>query len=238
MAALRRAEERDPASALTPAAAAQPPAPPLLIDASVCHRRLSTRGELPAYLTSLGLLGEGVEVGVRDGDFSAHVLSHWAGRRLLLVDPWASQAADKYVDVSNVAQGEQDARFELVTRTMAERFPGRHEVVRDYSVAAAARVRDGSLDFVYIDARHDYAGVLEDLRAWYPKLRVGGLVAGHDFVPDGTHKEGAFGVQGAVAEFARAVGREVQSIADKAPHGGRAEPQGVDGGWSTFYWVK
>ena len=205
---------------------------------SVCHRRLRSRGELPDYLTALGLLGAGVEIGVRDGDFSAHLLSHWAGERLVLVDPWAAQNASLYNDVSNVAQAEQDARFALVTSTMAQRFPGRATVLREYSVAAAASFADATFDFVYVDARHDYAGVLEDLKAWWPKLRAGGLLAGHDFVPDGTHKEGVFGVQAAVAEFALGHEREVQSISDKDRDGGRAEPQHADGGWTTFYFLK
>jgi len=36
-------------------------------------------------------------------------------------------------------------------------------------------------DFIYIDARHDYAGVLEDLRAWWPLLKRDGIIAGDDF---------------------------------------------------------
>ena len=57
-------------------------------------------------------------------------------------------------------------------------------------------------------------------------------------VPDGFLKEGAFGVQKAATEFAKAVGREVQSISTKTRSAGREEPQRVDGGWTTFYWIK
>jgi len=37
-------------------------------------------------------------------------------------------------------------------------------------------------DFIYLDARHNYEGIKEDLHAWYPKLKQGGLFAGHDFL--------------------------------------------------------
>ena len=209
---------------------------------SACHRRLTSRGELPALLDALGLRGDGVEVGVREGDFSEHMLANWRSHAGVyhLVDPWRSQDKATYNDVSNVEQAEQDARYARVTATMSSRFPGRTAVHRALSVDAARDFADASLDFVYIDARHDAAGVLEDLRAWYPKLRPGGLFAGHDFVPDGIKPEGAFGVQGAVAAFAAepAVNREVQSISDKNPDGGRAEPQHRDGGWTTFFWIK
>jgi hypothetical protein len=79
---------------------------------------------------------------------------------------------------------------------------------------------------------------MEDLRAWWPKLRAGGLLAGHDFIPDGIIAQGDFGVQRAVTEFAVSVAREVLSISSKRNDGGRAEPQALDGGWTTFYFIK
>jgi len=226
-----------PAAAQAAAAAAASAPVAAAASFSVCHRRMTTRGELPTYLRDLGLLERGAEIGVRDGEFSAHVLAHWPGT-MTLVDPWRAQDKKVYDDFSNAEQKEQDERFELVKKTMAERFPGRATILRDYSVEAAKTVADGGLDFVYIDARHDYKGVLEDLRAWAPKVRAGGLIAGHDFVPDGDLKEGAFGVQKAASEFAVELGREIMSISDKDANGGRSEPQHRDGGWTTFYFVK
>jgi predicted O-methyltransferase YrrM len=41
--------------------------------------------------------------------------------------------------------------------------------------------KDGQLDFIYIDGDHRYEGVLADLTNWKPKLRAGGIMAGHDF---------------------------------------------------------
>ena len=38
---------------------------------------------------------------------------------------------------------------------------------------------------MYIDGRHDFAGVLEDLVAWWPKLCQGGLLGGHDWIGNG-----------------------------------------------------
>lgn len=205
---------------------------------SLCHKRMKTRGELPGYVEALGLLGEAVEVGVRDGEFSDWILSNWRGKKLHVVDPWIAQDNVLYKDISNVEQKEQDGRYEMVKDRLTRAHPGRFEIHRKYSTDAAKEVPDNSLDFVYVDARHDYAGVKEDLEAWWPKLRVGGLLAGHDFVPDGEHKEGAFGVQKAVFEFASALQREIQTISDKNYDTGRKEPQKVDGGWTSFYFIK
>ena len=52
-------------------------------------------------------------------------------------------------------------------------FQGKTHFKRMLTVAAAAEVENDSLDFIYIDARHDECGVTEDLALWWPKLRKG-----------------------------------------------------------------
>lgn len=49
------------------------------------------------------------------------------------------------------------------------------------SVEAADWVADASLDLVFIDADHTYKSVSADIRAWLPKVRPGGILAGHDY---------------------------------------------------------
>lgn len=46
----------------------------------------------------------------------------------------------------------------------------------------AAEFVPSQIDFIYVDARHDYCGVSEDIRVWWPKLRPGGVMAGHDYL--------------------------------------------------------
>ena len=49
----------------------------------------------------------------------------------------------------------------------------------------AAKKIDEPLDFVYIDGLHDYKSVTDDIAAWYPLVRKGGVVGGHDFTIQG-----------------------------------------------------
>jgi predicted O-methyltransferase YrrM len=54
-------------------------------------------------------------------------------------------------------------------------------VVQASSIEAAGDLADRSVDWVFIDALHDYRSVVGDIRAWAPKLKPGGLLSGHDW---------------------------------------------------------
>lgn len=67
--------------------------------------------------------------------------------------------------------------------------------IKSISWEAANLYKDESLDFIFIDAAHDYASVKKDINAWFPKLKKEGIIAGHDY---GTQFKG---VDKAVHEF-------------------------------------
>jgi hypothetical protein len=48
------------------------------------------------------------------------------------------------------------------------------------SVSASKLFPDGFFDFVYIDGDHSEV-VIEDVKAWYPKVAPGGMLSGHDW---------------------------------------------------------
>jgi hypothetical protein len=83
--------------------------------------------------------------------------------------------------------------FEIVTSAFEAET--RVQLMRGMSWDQLALLEDGSLDWVYLDAGHDFDSVTRDLAAVLPKLRAGGIIAGHDFVRWGSH-----GFRGGVVE--------------------------------------
>lgn len=154
------------------------------------------RNMFPMFLQSLGLCGTAVEVGVAEGNYSREFLRFWPGH-YVMVDPW--RHIDGYDDVMNGDDAEHEERFRQAM-AVAANYTTRCEVFRMDSLAAAQRFNDRSLDFVYIDADHSYEGCKRDILAWAPKVKPGGILAGHDYYNHIVGTPTPFEVRRAVAE--------------------------------------
>lgn len=55
------------------------------------------------------------------------------------------------------------------------------KVIPKESIIASNDFNDGFLDFIFIDSSHTYEGTKAELSKWYPKVKDGGIFAGHDF---------------------------------------------------------
>jgi len=75
-----------------------------------------------------------------------------------------------------------------------KKFSDKFSLIIVPSPMAAKEVKE-QLDFVYIDADHSYDGAKNDLEAWYPKVKAGGVFCGHDYNYPGVEK--------AINEFAK-----------------------------------
>ena len=145
-----------------------------------------TRDEIPLLLQQARYNGSSAEVGVWIGGYSSTLLRRWTvGGTHHLVDPYV--AYREGCSTSGTGQWhclhkqETFDRHYNQTRARFQRLTPRARMVRNFSLDAARSVARASLDFVYLDGRHDYDGVLEDLRAWAPRVCPGGVIAGHDY---------------------------------------------------------
>lgn len=154
----------------------------------------------------------GAEVGVWRGDMSYYLLKSCPTLHLRMVDSWAAPAAQpehyRQSDDFHAHLSESVQLGYMQAAINATAFAtDRRTIARLPSAEAAARVEDGSLDFVFIDGDHSYEGVLTDIGAWLPKIRPDGFVSGHDYHPQ-RNKQKNFGVCRAVDEAAALYGWE------------------------------
>ena len=127
-------------------------------------------------MSRLDEVKRGAEVGVWRGATSAALLGHFPNLYLLLIDTYDNDGLPEALSSKlTAAQAEEQAR-----RAVAP-YADRCEWMIRPSVAAAAKISYGWLDFVFIDADHRYEAVKQDIEAWLPKIRMGGILAGHDY---------------------------------------------------------
>jgi hypothetical protein len=156
---------------------------------------ITTRNDFGHLAQRFYKTGVGAEIGVERGNFSKLMLTQYMGN-LVEVDMWANE--------------------KIYTEAMKNLNTPRSIIRRQPSVEAAETMPDESLDFVYIDADHDYFNCKRDIEAWFPKVRHGGLVAGHDYL-NWEKSEGAgceFGVKAAVDEYCARHGYKLHVTTD------------------------
>ena len=171
-------------------------------------RALFSRNDFGGLLArDLGSSGEGALIGVGGGAFMDALLGIWNASTLHLVDAWRHQPG-LGPDSNNVRNEEQETLLSETYSRLNSHDARRYKVLRETSAKAVFAFADCSLDFIYIDGRRDYQGVLMDLIDYWPKLKPGGILAGHDYL-DGQLPEGGFGVKTAADRFAQAVNRMV-----------------------------
>lgn len=114
-----------------------------------------------------------VEVGAFEGEFSEHLLANSSLETLYSIDKWRDTGdAQYYPPMPSYKR----------CQSRLEKFGRRSRILRQDSQQAAQEFEDGSLDFVYIDAGHDFINVLVDLGSWWRKVRKGGFFGGHAYL--------------------------------------------------------
>ncbi len=111
--------------------------------------------------------------------------------KLICVDPWSdTDYAKWWIDcVTPRPSPPPDENligkslWNGINYTLSE-VGARAELMRMKSHEAAPGFKDGSLAFVFIDADHRYEPVKHDIALWRSKIKAGGILAGHDYLPD------------------------------------------------------
>lgn len=138
---------------------------------------LRNRRYVGDWLNKSGLTGDGIEIGVLEGDNAEDILTYWKGK-LYLVDPWVPQDESIYRDGTNKIDFE--SAFQK-TRGRMEKFGVRAMIYRELSDRAFTHFVS-PLDFVYLDGNHASPQVNRDIEQWWTLVKPGGLFGGHDYM--------------------------------------------------------
>ena len=126
----------------------------------------------------------GAEIGTEEGRYAEQICRAIPGVKLFCIDPY--KAYDRYADT--VSQSRLDHFYRVAQHRLTEQNQFNVEIIRETSLEAVKRFKPGSLDFVFIDGNHHFDFVVQDIIAWSPIVRRGGIVSGHDYRPEGMEK--------------------------------------------------
>ena len=111
------------------------------------------------------------EIGVSDGPTSEHLLRNCPNIHLLMVDVWSASRPERNKKMKAMMdKARKRTNFAKTQRRL----------IKLNSLVAAADLDNESLNLVFIDASHRTPHVLADCAAWWPKLKAGGILCGHD----------------------------------------------------------
>jgi predicted O-methyltransferase YrrM len=91
------------------------------------------------------------------------------------VDTW--EFFDWFVDINKSAY---ENLYETFLKNI-EPVKNNIKIIRMISWEGASNYENESIDFAFIDAGHDYNSIKKDLISWLPKIKKGGVIAGHDY---------------------------------------------------------
>lgn len=131
-----------------------------------------------------------VEIGSFAG-VSTWALAHYA-KEVIAIEPHGDFAAG-IGPTSDI--GEEDYHIDTAIESFNYMLQQNKNVkhLKMLSEDAAKLYDDESIDAIYIDADHSDKAVTKDIKAWFPKVRPGGVIAGHDW--------GYGGIEVAVVKF-------------------------------------
>lgn len=129
-----------------------------------------------------------VEIGSFEGENAKNMLLHLPIKHLYLIDPYLHYSGYRHSSGENIPKA-----FDIAQKRLSK-FKDKITFIKKLSEQAVDDVAD-KLDFVYIDGNHNYKYVKKDIQLYYPKLKKGSIIGGHDIW-------GA-GVQKAVIEFSK-----------------------------------
>lgn len=144
------------------------------------------------------------EIGVALAINSESILLMLNVKQMYLIDPYTTYTIPYRWRKKTIPESLQKERL-LLAQERLQRWTSKCTWLLEPSADAASKIPDNHLDFIYIDGKHSYQAIHQDLSLYYPKMKKGGILAGHDFTGDWLE------VVRAVMDFAESYNLELQT---------------------------
>jgi len=165
--------------------------------------QIQNRNEIPEFLKNNHLNDKMCELGVRDG-MNFDMLLTSKPNLLVGIDAWKNDGIPGHNDLFFSGKNLERQYWTAIKRYSNPQICGKTRclIIRDYTVNACKEFQDYFFNYLYIDADHTYEGISQDMKNFWPKVKVGGVFAGHDYVDNSVYGSVVvFGVIRAVDEF-------------------------------------
>ncbi len=146
---------------------------------------LTDKPTLLNFLPKHSIVGE---VGVSRGKYSEKILAVAQPKKLYLIDSWGNEFYKSHKKIVE----------DLFKKEVSS---GQVIICQGISTVVLEKFEDGLFDWVYLDSDHGYENVARELEICRKKVKVGGIIAGHDYVTGQWLKRERYGVVEAVNEF-------------------------------------
>lgn len=157
-------------------------------------------GLVPVY-EKLGNDLVGVEIGVDKGESTFQFIEQCPNiKKIYAIDPWRAYDASFKTKI----QSNMDANYET-TKNRLKKYTDidKIKIIRKPSLEAVSMFDDNFFDWSFIDGDHSEEAAFADMQAWYPKIKRGGVLAGHDY------RTKDIAVRAAVKRFSELHGLEI-----------------------------
>jgi hypothetical protein len=151
------------------------------------------------FLLQIPKNGVCAELGVFQGKFASSILKRNNPKKLYLIDPYWKKYGDKFPWRKRFPFSPMEAFLVALERVKKYDKNKVATFVIDSDENFLNDIKDNFFDWVYLDSTHAYKDTLRELDIILPKIKLEGMICGHDFFPNPKNKH--HGVAKAINEW-------------------------------------
>lgn len=158
-----------------------------MVDLNYLKRKVKSgttaRWDVIDYLIKKNNLNSGIEIGTWKGETYKFLLKNNKNLKLVGIDSYCTQpenkGPEKWTAGENGHSWDHETYYNDLTK-FCEKLNNGSYIIKGYSNNVYKSLKKEKFDFIFIDGDHSKRGVFEDIKNYYPLIKDGGFILGHD----------------------------------------------------------